>query len=154
MFNSFDSFFKCVKITTSLSIPKFRKQNLFLSSCSHSIYMHYNFQIICWKSCRIMSIYRKHFLVKPYRITYAILITVFEIQTFPGHSILRYSYLFPSRSSRRFVQWLIILLGNVPRLRFILNELSRMIFEHESPKSLHILSFSCPRWGRYSFETF
>lgn len=76
---------------------------------------------------------------------YAILITVFEIQTFPGHSILRYSYLFPSRSSRRFVQWLIILLGNVPRLRFILNELSRMIFEHESPKSLHILSFSCPR---------
>lgn len=70
------------------------------------------------------------------------------IQTFPGYSIPRYSYL-SSRSGRIFVQWLIILVGDAPTIHHILNELSRMISEHESPESLHILSFSRPRWGRY-----
>lgn len=96
-----DIFIKCVKIT--FRFQNF-KQNLFLSSRRHSICIHLNFQSICWKSCRIMSIYRKHILVNHTESRTAILITVFEIKgsNIPGHSIPRYSYLFLSRSGRRF----------------------------------------------------
>lgn len=125
-------------------------------SCRHTICMRKMiFKSICWKIVsEIMSIYRKHLLVnaKSYHIEprTAILITVYILKsgdsnvprTFDSSIFLS---LFPSRSGRIFVQWLIILVGDAPTIHHILNELSRMISEHESPESLHILSFFRPR---------